>query len=59
MKDFNRTWEWFGEFWPENKETGIGEKRPCPSILVTPKVMNIFLEAGVKTFAWTPVDIEV
>ncbi|MBK9260598.1 MAG: hypothetical protein IPM54_12340 [Polyangiaceae bacterium] len=58
MQDFNLTWEWFGEFWPENKEKGFGEKRPSPYVLVTPKVMNIFREAGVKTFEWTPVTIE-
>jgi hypothetical protein len=27
-------------------------------VLVTPKVMNIFREAGVKTFEWTPVSID-
>ena len=58
MKDFNVTWEWFGEFWPADKEKGRGEKRPYPFILVTPKVMNIFRDAGVKTFEWTPVDVE-
>jgi len=58
MRDFNLTWEWFGEFWPENKERGFGEKRPSPYVLVTPKVMNIFRDAGVKTFEWTPVGIE-
>ncbi|MBK9263211.1 MAG: hypothetical protein IPM54_25835 [Polyangiaceae bacterium] len=56
MQDFNLTWEWFGEFWPEDKQRG--EKRPSPYVLVTPKVMNIFREAGVKTFEWTPVGIE-
>lgn len=29
-----------------------------PSVLVTPKVMNIFREAGVTTFEWRPVAIE-
>ena len=57
-QDFNLTWEWFGEFWPENKERGFGAKWPSPYVLVTPKVMNIFREAGVKTFDWTPVGIE-
>jgi hypothetical protein len=55
MQDFNLTWEWFGEFWPENKERQRPAKRPDPRILVTPKVMNIFREAGVKSFEWTPV----
>ncbi len=58
MLDFNLTWEWFGEFWPANKEKDIGEKRPIPLVLVTPKVMNIFREAGVTTFDWRPVAIE-
>ena len=58
MQDFNLTWEWFGTFWPENKEKQRGEKRPHPYVLVTPKVMNIFREAGVKTFEWTPVEID-
>ena len=58
MQDFNLTWEWFGDFWPEDKEKGRGAKRPFPFVLVTPKVMNIFREAGVKTFDWTPVAIE-
>ncbi|MBK9265387.1 MAG: hypothetical protein IPM54_37080 [Polyangiaceae bacterium] len=57
MKDFNLTWEWFGDFWPEDKEKQRGEKRPNPLVLVTPKVMNIFRDAGVKTFEWTPVAI--
>lgn len=57
MQDFNLTWEWFGEFWPANKDRDIGEKRPIPLVLVTPKVMNIFREAGVTTFKWTPVAI--
>ena len=58
MRDFNLTWEWFGEYWPENKERQRGVKRPSPYALVTPKVMNIFRDAGVKTFEWTPVGIE-
>lgn len=58
MKDFNLTWEWFGAFWPENKEKQRGAQRPHPRVLVTPKVMNIFREAGVKTFDWWPVAIE-
>ena len=57
MLDFNLTWEWFGDFWPANKEKQRLEKRPSPSVLVTPKVMNIFRDAGVTTFKWTPVAI--
>ncbi len=57
MQDFNLTWEWFGDFWPANKEKQRLEKRPSPSVLVTPKVMNIFRDAGVTTFKWTPVAI--
>ncbi len=63
MQDFNLTWEWFGGFWPEYNDPedirkSRGEKRPHPTNLVTPKVMNIFRDAGVKTFQWTPVAIE-
>jgi len=58
MQDFNLTWEWFGDFWPEDKEKGRCAKRSSPFVLVTPKVMNIFRDAGVKTFQWTPVGIE-
>lgn len=57
MQDFNLTWEWFGEFWPEDKEKGKSAGWPSPGILVTPKVMNIFNEAGVKAFRWTPVNV--
>ncbi|MBK9260607.1 MAG: hypothetical protein IPM54_12385 [Polyangiaceae bacterium] len=28
MKDFNLTWEWFGEFWAEDKEKRRSEKAP-------------------------------
>ncbi len=55
MQDFNLTWEWFGEF----KFNGKVDEAlfASPRVLVTPKVMNIFREAGVKTFNWTPVFI--
>ena len=56
MQDFNLTWEWFGIFGPADDQ--YRERRSNPRILVTPKVMNIFREAGVKTFNWTPVAIE-
>ena len=56
MQDFNLTWEWFGGY-------GLRDRvRECvfarPEVLVTPKVMNIFRDAGVKSFEWTPVAIE-
>jgi hypothetical protein len=57
MQDFNVTWEWFGEFWPEDKEKGKSAGWPSPGLLVTPKVMNIFNKAGVKAFDWTPVNV--
>lgn len=57
MQDFNLTWEWFGEFWPEDKEKGKSAGWPSPGLLVTPKVMNIFREAGVKAFDWIPVNV--
>jgi hypothetical protein len=56
MRDFNLTWEWFGEFRTADHRFGI--LRSNPDVLVTPKVMNIFREAGVKTFDWRPVAIE-
>lgn len=56
MKDFNRTWEWFGEF--RTADDRFGAHRSDPGILVTPKVMNIFRDAGIKTFEWTPIGIE-
>lgn len=58
INDFNLTWEWFGEFWAEDKARDRLAKWPHPFVLVTPKVMNIFRDAGVKTFDWIPVDIE-
>ncbi len=58
MQDFNLTWEWFGEFWPKPKEKNRHAKYPHPYVFVTPKVMNIFREAGVTTFEWTPVSID-
>lgn len=57
LQDFNLTWEWFGEFWPEDKEKNRPAKRPDSHLLVTPKVMNIIREAGVKAFDWTPVNV--
>lgn len=53
--DFNLTWEWFGEF--RTAEHRHGLHRSTPFLFVTPKVMNIFRDAGVKTFNWRPVDI--
>lgn len=54
--DFNLTWEWFGfhTFNGNVRDSQI----PSPLVLVTPKVMNLFREARVKTFKWTPVGIE-
>ncbi len=56
MQDFNLTWEWFGVF----KFNGKVDEAlfPSPGVLVTPKVMNIFREASVTTFKWTPVSID-
>ena len=56
IKDFNLTWEWFGEFWLKDERHML--KRPYPFILVTPKAMNIFRDAGVTAFEWTPVNIK-
>jgi hypothetical protein len=58
MQDFNLTWEWRGQFWPKPPKKHHYAKWPSPSVLVTPKVMNIFREAGVKTFNWRPVSID-
>jgi hypothetical protein len=57
MQDFNLSWEWVGEFWPEDKSKNRPALRPTPRLLVTPKVMNIFNKAGVKAFDWTPVNV--
>lgn len=54
-KDFNLTWEWFGEFGPPDEMHY--ERRSKPYTCVTPKVMNIFREAGVKAFRWIPVNV--
>ncbi|MBK9260605.1 MAG: hypothetical protein IPM54_12375 [Polyangiaceae bacterium] len=56
MKDFNLTWEWFGYYSFDGNARR--SKFSSPHILVTPKVMNLFREARVKTFEWTPVSIE-
>lgn len=56
MCDFNLTWEWFGIFGPADDKHR--ERRSSPRVLVTPKVMNIFREAGVKTLDWRPVGVE-
>ncbi len=55
MKDFNLTWEWFGfhTFNGNVRDSQI----PSPNVLVTPKVMNLFRQAEVKTFKWTPVGL--
>lgn len=60
MQDFNLTWEWFGEFWPEDLNRGLSSryaKWPYPHTLVTSKVYKVFRDAGITTFQWTPVDI--
>jgi hypothetical protein len=60
MQDFNLTWEWFGDFWPEDLNRGIYSryaKWPSPETLVTPKVYKIFRDAGITTFHWKPVTI--
>jgi hypothetical protein len=55
MKDFNLTWEWFGSYsFDGNVRTADFSQ---PRILVTPKVMNIFRNAEVKSFKWSPVDV--
>jgi hypothetical protein len=56
IRDFNLTWEWFGPFEFNGK---VSQARfPSPYVLVTPKVMNIFREAGVKTFQWWPIWVD-
>lgn len=55
MKDFNLTWEWFGHF---NFDGNTRRSEfSFPLTLVTPKVMNLFREARVTTFKWTPVEV--
>jgi len=54
--DMNLSWEWFGPFkFDGNLDDALFA---APQVLVTPKVMNIFREAGVKTFEWTPVFVD-
>jgi hypothetical protein len=55
IQDFNVAWEWFGEF--RTADHRFGAHRSKPRVLVTPKVMNIFREAGVKSVDWWPVAI--
>jgi len=55
MQDFNLTWEWFGSF--DFDGNTRRSKFSLPRVLVTPKVRNIFREARVATFEWTPVEI--
>jgi hypothetical protein len=55
MKDFNLTWEWFGSY-SFNGNTRTADFS-LPHILVTPKVMNLFREARVTTFKWTPLGV--
>jgi hypothetical protein len=56
MKDFNLTWEWFGSYSFDGKARGA--EFSVPQVIVTPKVLHIFREAGVKSFKWEPVDLE-
>lgn len=53
MKDFNFTWEWFGSFkFDGNARTS---DLSFPHVLVTPKAMNLFRDAGVaENFKWQP-----
>lgn len=55
-RDFNVSWEWTGTF-ALDKDPRKND-HPSPATLVTPKVMNIFREAGVTTFEWTPIFVE-
>jgi len=56
IQDVNLTWEWFGPF---DYNGDLKKSRfSTPAILVTPKVMNIFREAGVTTFDWIPIFVE-
>lgn len=53
LQDFNLTWEWFEGYLMDDR---LRECRPGrPEVLVTPKVMNIFVKARVTTFEWTPI----
>jgi hypothetical protein len=56
IQDFNLSWEWFGPYaFGGHVDQALFAS---PEVLVTPKVMNIFRDAGVKTFSWTPVFID-
>jgi hypothetical protein len=54
--DFNVSWEWFGPFDYDGNVKNA--KFSSPAVLVTPKVMNILCEAGVKAFEWTPIFVD-
>jgi hypothetical protein len=56
IRDMNLTWEWYGTFRVHEDPRRI--LVPYRKRLVTPKVMNIFREAGVTTFEWTPIFVE-
>lgn len=56
IRDMNLTWEWYGTLRVHEDPRRI--LVPYRKNLVTPKVMNIFREAGVTTFEWTPIFVE-
>lgn len=56
IRDMNLSWEWYGQYEIEPNPPKL--HLPAPRTLVTPKVMNIFREAGVTTFEWTPIFVE-
>lgn len=56
IRDFNQSWEWYGRLELNDDPRKI--RLPRPITLVTPKVMNIFRDAGVTTFEWTPIFVE-
>ena len=56
IQDFNHSWEFFGEHLKADKNGPA--KYPVQLDLVTPKVMNIFRDAGVNTFLWHPVLVD-
>ncbi len=56
VRDVNVTWEhqWFAALEPDLRDSLLS----WPWLLVTPKVMRIFRDAGVTSFDWLPIRVE-
>ena len=56
VDDVNMTWEWFGfaKLQPNLRDSLLS----YPWLLVTPKVMRVFRNAGVTEFDWLPIRVD-